>query len=303
MASKSEILMQLSATQIEAMSKEEMSILLYGLIQLCGGILKNVDELHFDVLDKIGTKLDEQSVKQDRANSRSEGISKQLDDVSNKHDGIIATTEGVRNNIVSLTKRIGDLETAKNEMANSNLFNTLGELDQILRDSINETDEAHAYHQRMLEELDSRSRRNNLILIGVPEEEGSDESDLEKVVSIVKKTDSSISLRRDNFKCVRRLGLINSRPRPLLITLDDHETCKEILMNAKNLKDVSDCASIYIRKDTHATLRYEANRLRIREKTERNMPENSNADIYYDRKTRALFKNGIIIDRFRPSFL
>ena len=74
-------------------------------------------------------------------------------------------------------------------------------------------------------------------------------------------------------------------------------------MNAKNLNDDSDYARIFIRRDTHPTLRYEANRIRIREREEKADPNNSNCVIRYDRKERVLLKNGRIIDRFCPSFL
>ena len=142
--------------------------------------------------------------------------------------------------------------------------------------------------------------------MGVPEERiesALGTSDLERVQSIIKKTD--ISLHRDNL-CVRRLGAETadrSRSRPLLISLKCQETRREILNNAKKLKDTTDCSSIFIRKDTHPTLRYEANRLRIRERNEKANPENRNVNIQYDRKQRVLMRNGIIIDRFSPSFI
>ena len=116
--------------------------------------------------------------------------------------------------------------------------------------------------------------------------------------------ETGVSVSMENLS-LKRLGSsrTSSALWALLITLDNHETCKEIVMNAKNLRDVSDCASIFIRRDTHPTLRYEANRIRIREREEKADPRNSNAEIRYDRKERVLLKNGRIIDRFRPSFL
>ena len=153
--------------------------------------------------------------------------------------------------------------------------------------------------------MDARSRRNNLVIIGIVEETVASPlglKDEDRVLQVIQKTGVSVSMGDLTLK---RLGSSGDRPtpRPLLITLDNHETCKEIVMNAKNLRDVSDCASIFIRRDTHPTLRYEANRIRIREREEKADPRNSNAEIRYDRKERVLLKNGRIIDRFRPSFL
>ena len=157
--------------------------------------------------------------------------------------------------------------------------------------------------KRFLEEVDARCRRNNIIIMGVPEEDIESPlggSDVEMVECVMQKAD--VSLTRGNF-CMRRLGQNTSQTRPILLTLECHEARREILSNAKNLRYDSDCTNIFIRKDIHPTLRYEANRLRIRERDEKANPENRNADIKYDRKERVLTKNGVIIDRFRPAFL
>ena len=157
--------------------------------------------------------------------------------------------------------------------------------------------------KRFLEEVDARCRRNNIIIMGVPEEDIESPlggSDVEMVECVMQKAD--VSLTRGNF-CMRRLGQNTSQTRPILLTLECHEARREILSNAKNLRYDSDCTNIFIRKDIHPTLRYEANRLRIRERDEKANPENRNADIKYDRKERVLTKNGVIIDRFRQAFL
>ena len=156
-----------------------------------------------------------------------------------------------------------------------------------------------------MEEADAKWRRNNLIIVGMPEEDiesplGS--CDLDRVLCVVKKTGVSV---RDNLR-IRRLGQTTGTAqttRPILLTFDTHETCREILNNAKRLRNDNACTNIFIRRDIHPTLRYEANRLRIRERNEKANPENRDADIQYDRKERVLTKNGVIIDRFRPAFL
>ena len=270
--------MKLTASQILAMAKKEMSILLVGVIQLCGGMMSNVVQSNV-MLNGINTQLD-------------------------KLDGIKSGTEKIRENIISLTERINELETAKTQMADLDLPRKLEQLGQRFSESIREINNSQIYQQRFMEEMDARSRRNNLIILGVPEE--SEESplgltDRHRVLKVIQKTEGNVSLHMDDLS-VRRLGSNTSRSRPLLVTLGSHETCKEIVMNAKKLKDASDCASIFIRKDTHPTLRYEANRMRIRERNERANPENSNANIQYDRRKRVLMRNGIIIDRFRPLF-
>ena len=283
MASNAENLMNLTLSQIQAMSKKDMGVLLYGIIQLNAVTIKTLS-----------------------------GVSQQLDvieetkvSVSSKIDDIKDGTGNIIGNIKSLTDRINELEATKNQIADSDLQEKFEELDQRLSASIKDINRAQMYQQRFIEEMDAKSRRNNLIILGVPEESVSSPLGLlecDRVIHVLQKTDVNVS--RDNLT-IWRIGSnrTQSTPRPLLITLDSHETCKEILRNAKNLKDTSDCTSIFIRRDTHPTLRYEANRLRIREREEKADPRNRNADIQYDRNARVLLKNGEVIDRFFPSFL
>lgn len=274
--------MGITAVQIQAMSKKEMGILLHGIIQLCGGFDKFVDKSGQVLID----------------------INQQVSKMDNI-DAIKISTDNVGRKITTLTEKINELETSKKQMADLELPRKFQELDQRLGMSISEISKAQAYQQKFMEEMDARSRRNKLVILGVPEEsEGSPlgQTDRERVLHVIQKTEVDVSLHMDSLS-IRRLGMKRSHPRPLLITFDSHEICKEIVLNAKNLKYASDCNSIFIRKDIHPTLRYEANRLRIRERNERANPENRNADIQYDRKERVLVKNGIVIDRFRPSFL
>ena len=56
--------------------------------------------------------------------------------------------------------------------------------------------------------------------------------------------------------------------------MDCHDKQRKILENAKNLKEVPEYGRIYIRKDTHPTVRVEQNRLRKIEK-EKAKPQNT----------------------------
>ena len=286
MALSNEKLIKLTATQIQAMSKKEMGVLLVSLIQLCGNTVKRLD-----VTDGISKNV-------------MGGVSKQLDKLDKVLE-IKSDLNSLSENVNStLGKQVKALENVNNKICHlEQLSNKLEQLDQRFKDSISEINRAQAYQQRFFEEVDARCRRNNIIIMGIPEEDiesplGS--SDLERVECVIQKTDTPLT--RGNFH-MRRLGQRSSQPRPILLTLECHETGREILNNAKQLRYDNECANIFIRRDIHPTLRFEANRLRIRERNERANPENKNADIQYDRKERVLTKNGVIIDRFRPTFL
>ena len=290
MAFSNEELINLTAAQIQTMSRKELGELLVSLIQLCGRTVKR-----FDVTDGINRHV---------LGTVGE-MSKNLD----KLDKVVEIKTGmdyVSEKINTIGEKVNNLEYVKNKMIDmEHLASEFKDLDQRLSESINEMDKAQRNQQRFIEEMDAKSRRNNLVILGIPEETVASPlglTDEDRVLQTLEKTGVNVSM--DNLS-LKRLGSsgTSSTPRPLLITLGNHKTCKEIVMNAKNLKYVSDCASIFIRRDTHPALRYEANRIRIREREEKADPMNSNSKIRYDRKERVLLKNGRIIDRFCPSFL
>ena len=238
--------MKLTATQVQVMTKKELGALLVSVIQLVGNTVKRVE-----VTDGISKNV-------------LGGVSKQLsklDKVMEIKSGIDSVSERMD----SFGNQLKDLETLRNKISHlEQLSDKLEQLDQRFKDSINEINKAQSYQQRFLEEVDARCRRNNIIIMGVPEEDIESPlggSDVERVECVMQKAD--VSLNRGNFR-MRRLGQNTSQTRPILLTLECHEASREILSNAKNLRYDSDCTNIFIRKDIHPILCYEANRLRIR---------------------------------------
>ena len=275
MASPLEIMLHLSEEDLQTLSKEELGITLFSLIRECGSMKKELQVLH-----KINNQLTK------------------IDSIHNTVDRMESGTVGLNERLSALDKKIRELETTRNDMDNSDLLQKLEELDQRFKDNMNKMSKGHEFQQRFLEQLDAKSRRNNLIVLGVTET--ADTSDLEKIRYVVKKT--GVSLHRGNFS-IQRLGSTDgSHVRPIMLKLDCHKTRMEILTNARKLKEDSDCANIFIRKDTHPAIRCEMNRLRIKERNEKLKPENYGAEIKYDREGRVLMKDGIIIDRFCPVF-
>ena len=160
------------------------------------------------------------------------------------------------------------------------------------------------YMQRYCEGVDARLRGRNLILLGVGENDTNlGENDIERVQKVLEKTDAIPSEQLGEL-IIKRLG--NEQPqgraRPIHITLEDHDKQWKILKKAKDLKNATGFTDIYIKRDVHPTIRKELSRLRKREREERDDPVNSGATIVYDWKSRTLKRNGVIIDRFNPSF-
>ena len=155
----------------------------------------------------------------------------------------------------------------------------------------------------MLESTDAKFRADQIIIYGIEETgETLGTDDLERATKVIEKTNA---LSLIGTLQVRRLGNTQdnqSRPRPLLVILDDRGKQKKIIENSRNLKDVQGYRNIYIKKDKHPTVRFEENRLRKRAKEEKNNPLNSHCKITYDYKNPVFLKYDTVIDRFLPSF-
>ena len=59
---------------------------------------------------------------------------------------------------------------------------------------------------------------------------------------------------------------------------------------------------IFIKKDMHPGVRREFNRLRESEKAQRESPDNNGRTIVYDRESRTIAVDGVVVDRFRSLF-
>ena len=181
----------------------------------------------------------------------------------------------------------------------SNLEERLDLYVQDIHDTLN-------YHQGFIESVDRQFRGKNLIFHGVPEntsvELGS--NDIDKIKNVIQKTGLANMGGIDNSK-IKRLGEIKGdqdKPRPILVKVENHEIQKQLLMKAKQLKNQIGCSRIYIKKDLHYTVRKELNRLKTRERQEKDNARNKEVDIKFDWKERVLKINGMIVDRYKPSF-
>ncbi len=89
----------------------------------------------------------------------------------------------------------------------------------------------------------------------------------------------------------------------MLVCLDKAESRRVILQKTRKLKDAGEPYSrIYVKKDLHAAVRREWKRLREAKKTEAEKPENEHCNITLDTERRVLLRDGIIIDRWSPTF-
>lgn len=193
--------------------------------------------------------------------------------------------------IKSLKKDIDDVKNIRQEVEQLS-----GKLDQAYK----------IIHQQQmfLESLDARDRQRKMVVTGVSEDNSDlGSSDREKIKAILDKTGYTGELMIDGWD-MRRLGQLNAnRSRPILLVVDNQQTRNAILEKTKNLKGAGPpFSNVYIKKDVHPAVRRELNRLRRREREEREKPENQGTNIRYDSAARVLLRDGIVVDRYAPTF-
>ena len=173
-----------------------------------------------------------------------------------------------------------------------------------LTETIEKQSEILFQHQLFLEQLDRQKRETNLVLFGVPDDqialEGAltDDAKVQKIMGAIG-IDPDIMVRKH-----RRLGQSeqgSNRPRPLLIGVDSKFIRDEVLEKSVRLKDLQiPYKKIFIKKDSHPGVRKEWKRLKEAEEEEKRKPSNVGCDIRLDYKERVLYKDGLVIDKWRP---
>ena len=156
--------------------------------------------------------------------------------------------------------------------------------------------------QMFMEYLDNKDRECNVVIMGLseqPDEIG--EADHEKVMGILNvigECSTNLGLQ------LKRLGKPNdANKRPLHVRFQDKSTRQSVVGKAKLLKTAEGAyKKVFIKKDIHPVVRKEMDRLRIHTHIEAAKPENAGTDIRYDHKRRVILRDGLVIDRFSPSF-
>ena len=175
-----------------------------------------------------------------------------------------------------------------------------------IKQSINELKEenkkltdALMAQQRFLEILDTERRANKLIAFGVPETDFTAEgvtaaSDDAKVKMVLQKIGHDVEITK-----TRRIGQQNDdKIRPIEVVLQDVTKRQGILNDAKKLKDMAAFKDINIRKDSHPAVRKEWRRLKEAEEAEKARNENVGKNVRIDYRTRVLYVDDVIVDRF-----
>ena len=192
-------------------------------------------------------------------------------------------------------------------------FNTDREIMQQQMDAMKQSNElllsTVAQQQRFLESIDAEKRSKNMIILGIPEDpnlilDGTAADTDEKRVAIILK-----KVGQENVVpvTIQRLGKDGAaganRIRPLKIVVNTSEEQKEVISNAKKLKNAGEeFKKVFIKRDVHPAIRKEIGRLYAVQKAEQEKAENAGRTVVFDQRKRVVTIDGIIVDRFKPNF-
>ena len=170
-----------------------------------------------------------------------------------------------------------------------------------LQDQIDKQASVLVKQQHFLEVLDRKERERNLVVLGVPEDnevlEGAS-TDPEKL----RKIWSKVGIQ-EKFISWKRLGNVGNRKRPILVSMATKEEKFKVLEKSSQLKNAgAHYSNVYIKKDVHPSVRDEWKRLRSVETAEKENPANVGCTIHLDTKERKVYRDGIVIDSWKPKF-
>ena len=181
-----------------------------------------------------------------------------------------------------------------------------------LNDVINDQNKVLAAQQKFLETVDADRRGENLIVLGLAENEAPEGNDEESdkydeeqfnlILRAIEVAPNSVQIRS-----IERLGKLDEgvttqRRRPMKVTFESRTMRDNILRNASKLKDQGErdpFKRVFLKRDIHPDIRREEKRLYEVFKAERDKPQNADLDVVFDRKKRVVTVNGDEVDRFK----
>ena len=164
-----------------------------------------------------------------------------------------------------------------------------------LKHQVEKQSEIITKQQLFLEQLDRKDRECNLVILGVPEGaealDGATEDNAK-----VKKVWEAAGITC-NVKSAKRIGNPEKR-RPILVVVNSREERDAALDKAKRLKDMEVYKRIFVKRDTHPSVRAEWTRLHEVVRREKANPDNARCDITLDYRARKVYKDGSVIDQW-----
>lgn len=156
--------------------------------------------------------------------------------------------------------------------------------------------------QLYLEQMDGKERAKNFVIYGIPEDEvwlgcDNDQAKVNKILRDAGCDDVTNECHQ------RRVGKKEGgKVRPILITVDSGKTRNETVQAVKKLQMAKTHLNLQVKKDTHPAIRREWRRLFDAYDAAVADPDNAGCNIRLDRTERKLYRNGTVIDSWKPRF-
>ena len=192
--------------------------------------------------------------------------------------------------ITNLTSEVAQLSTAlKNHQESTD--RQVSDLKQ----QVAKQNEVISKQQVFLEQLDRKERECNLVILGVPE--GAEALDGATDDNAKVKKVWEVAGITCNIKSSKRISNPEKR-RPILVVVNSREDRDAALDKAKRLKETEMYKRIFVKRDTHPSVRAEWTRLHEVVRREKANPDNATCDITLDYRARKVYKNGSVIDQW-----
>jgi hypothetical protein len=165
----------------------------------------------------------------------------QMTQITTQFDHVATQFDEIRNNQKEIVTRLDKIEKDKDAMMENQekMKETLFNFQQNVAEDMNHI------NSKLNEEIVKLRKINNLIIMGVPENDGG--------LALIKKLLEIILPEQHNNITIlnKRLGRdpVNGKPRPLRITLNSQSEKELALNNCKKLKGMEEFAKISVRPD------------------------------------------------------
>ena len=133
--------------------------------------------------------------------------------------------------ISSLKNEISDLKSIINEMKNDVIGALMAE-NASLKKQVKELNKKCDDHEMSLNKIDQYSRRNNVIIEGIPSDVGNDKLE-KKIVQMLAKV--NIKVREDEIEAAHRLG----KSRKTIIRFVNRKYCSKLLFRKNELRNLN----------------------------------------------------------------
>ena len=271
----------LTAAAVGKLSKIDLVAQIAKMQDLCVRVHETANER--------GEKVQQLTQELNEAMATSSGVTKE--------NLVAVVMEAVAKAVAVVNNRLGEVEKRSEKSANDV---------SLLRNEIGELRKAAVQQQRFIEYLEGKDRIENVVFFGVPE--GNIEgvpaaNDDEKCKAIF----AAIGAVVQGPIVSKRVGRLEAgKTRPLILPMGSKKARDDVLAKTANLKTFGDedhiFRKVYLKKDIHPAVSKEWKRIRDAEKREKENPANQGVEIKLNPDTRELMRDGVVIDRFTPSY-